>query len=566
MTNKHFLKTFTENLQTDFNAFTAGMWDPITALFDTGFADIAERLNSWNPSTYKKVIKDYANSNDVEALTSTLIDFSDAFEEKHGADWVEKKIEKWLSKTDFDLDFFHSVLNQSNTPQQSFSDISTLSLNGTDYVLTFNDDFDTFEARQGHGDDGIWSTSFSPHLHDSRTIAVNGEGQFYVDPDMTGLPNPFSVDNGILSITAHELDATQQAAADGMQYSSGLMSTELAFGMDGGYIEISARVPDQQGFLSAFWLLPQDGDWSAEIDIFETLGHLPDTMNTNVWDDGTPNQMSFPTIDMSDGFHTYGLEWTDTEITWYIDGEAVRTVANTVTEDMYLVLSLAVDTNWTGAVDATTDFTDSFDIDYIRVYETDDPSNNAAVGPDEIVAEIETYGAQSTDENLYGTRWADTIDGAGGNDEIFGRDGNDLITGGAGADSLFGQNDDDALFGGDSTDTINGGDGEDYIEGGAGTDHMWGGTWSADGDADVFAFNAGDGRDFVHSFEDGLDLIDVSSYNLSWGDLSGHLVDQGWATFIDLEAAGGAVNDGVFVLGVSATQLTSDDFILGAAA
>ena len=70
------------------------------------------------------------------------------------------------------------------------SSINQILWNGETYVLTFNDEFNgsTVAYWTGHGKGGVWSTSYSPHLEDSRTNASNGELQYYVDPDMEGLP------------------------------------------------------------------------------------------------------------------------------------------------------------------------------------------------------------------------------------------------------------------------------------------------------------------------------------------------------------------------------------------
>lgn len=75
-----------------------------------------------------------------------------------------------------------------------------------------------------------------------------------------------------------------------------------------------------------------------------------------------------------------------------LDGAAVRTVENTVNESRYLVTSLAVDTTWTGAVDASTDFSDPFQIDYIRVYEIPDAGNNTPIEDGRYLATPIPYG------------------------------------------------------------------------------------------------------------------------------------------------------------------------------
>ncbi|MEL6610129.1 MAG: family 16 glycosylhydrolase [Pseudomonadota bacterium] len=440
-------------------------------------------------------------------------------------------------------------------------------VDGVSYTLTYQDEFtgNSVSAWQGHGSDGRWATSFSPHLEDGRWIDRNGEGQYYVDPDTQKLPDTISQSGGILSIQAHELTAAEQAEADGQQYASGLLTTEMTFASEGGYIEISAQVADQQGFLSAFWLLPADGDWSDEIDVFEVLGHDPDTAYTNLWEDGVGDSVAIATTDLSDGFHTYALHWTDTHITWYIDGIAVRTEANTVTEEMYLALSLAVDTTWTGDVDATTDFSDAFLIDYVRVYEqTDDPDRNPGIPGDNSYTPSQEYGNGPGDDTLYGTRWSDTVNGGGGNDTIYGRKGFDILSGDDGDDTLYGQEGGDDLYGGSGSDKLIGGKGRDILTGGAGTDHLWGGVWAADGKTDQFVFENGGGKDFVHDFEVGIDLIDLSAFFTTWAAVSGAFDDQGWATKIDLAAIGGAIGDMVFLKDVNAADLTSDDFLFGA--
>ncbi|MGB1236104.1 MAG: family 16 glycosylhydrolase, partial [Planktomarina sp.] len=285
-------------------------------------------------------------------------------------------------------------------------------------------------------------------------------------------------------------------------------------------------------------------------------------LNTNVWDHGEGNQISIPTVDMSNGFHTYGLEWTAEEITWYIDDVPMRTVPNTVGEKMYLVASLAVDTTWTGPTDATTNFNDAFQIDYIHVYETDDPGNNPAVTGTQIFAEPIVYGEGAGPETLFGTGWGDLFKGGGADDKLYGRDGDDDLEGGKGADTLHGQTGNDHLKGQGGDDKLIGGEGLDVLDGGKGTDHMWGGSWTEEGAEDRFVFRPGDGKDFVHDFEAGVDLIDLSAYNVDWPTLQNHFESQGWATTIDLASIGGVAGDLTFLVGVDINDLTQDDFVL----
>ena len=73
-------------------------------------------------------------------------------------------------------------------------------------------------------------------------------------------------------------------------------------------------------------------------------------------------------------------------------------------------------------------------------------------------------------ENLYGSRYADTLRGNSGNNTIWGWNGNDTLMGRAGNDVLVGGEGKDQLEGGNGNDILIGGNGGDGLEGGIGTD------------------------------------------------------------------------------------------------
>lgn len=414
----------------------------------------------------------------------------------------------------------------------------------------------------GHGKGGLWSTSFSPHQDDTRIIQTNNELQYYVDPDMTYLPNPFAIGGGVLTITASELDAGQQALADGQAYSSGMIATEMSFATESGYIEMRADLPAQTGLWSAFWMMPADGDWSAELDIFEVLGERADTLHTNVWNDGIPNADYTLDTNAGDGFHTYGLYWDDTVIKWYFDDELIRENANTIAEPMYLIINLAIG-GWAEDPDGTTDLSDGLSIDYVRVYELESDSNRNAAIEDGAFVSRELNGGTVSDDTITGSRWSDIVDAMDGTDLVYGKGGDDVLSGGAGDDKVYGQADNDVLEGGSGNDHLVGGAGEDELIGGGGTDHLWGGSYAADGATDVFVFETGCGKDYVHDFEIGTDLIDLGDLSGGLDPMLSHLDDQGWATRIDLAIGGGDVNDMIYLVGVSADQITADSFRAG---
>ena len=130
-----------------------------------------------------------------------------------------------------------------------------------------------------------------------------------------------------------------------MNYTSGFLVSKDSFQY--GYYEIRSRLPDfsiannYEGLIPNFWMMGF-GPYS-EIDVYETVGG--DYNNSNIvgyWDHGTnwhrdgyswgnqgvpPGKGTFfdyhETFDNQ--FHTYGLEWTPSYISWYKDGVKTET-------------------------------------------------------------------------------------------------------------------------------------------------------------------------------------------------------------------------------------------------
>lgn len=139
------------------------------------------------------------------------------------------------------------------------------------------------------------------------------------------------------------------------------------------------------------------------------------------------------------------------------------------------------------------------------------------------------------------------------NNHITGGDGNDTLLGAQGDDVLIGGAGDDYMLGGIGADLLMGGAGRDTLHGGAGSDTLIGGA-----DADMFVFGLYTGTDIVEDFEDGLDLLDITSMvgaadfasrvNIDQVGADTHLTVDGHANLIILK-------------GIEAAQITIDDFI-----
>ena len=151
-------------------------------------------------------------------------------------------------------------------------------------------------------------------------------------------------------------------------------------------------------------------------------------------------------------------------------------------------------------------------------------------------------------DNLVGSAEADQINGLNGADILIGRAGNDTIDGGAGADTLLGRRGNDQLFGGKGRDQLVGDRGQDLLDGGEGSDRLSGG-----GGADLFVIRAGDGRDQVLDFQDGVDQFQLAD-GLTFDDLTIGSTAKG--ARIRLADTGDVL---MIVLGVAAEQITAAD-------
>lgn len=183
----------------------------------------------------------------------------------------------------------------------------------------------------------------------------------------------------------------------GKPYTSAKLVTQGKADWTYGRFEIRAKLPRGKGMWPAIWMMPTDmqkyGGWPScgEIDIMEYLGHEPRTVYGTLHM-GNPHIYRGGHVELeatlADNFHLFALEWTPTEMRWYVDDEEYYRTSTWLTRNnedadnepfpapfdraFYLQLNLAVGGNWPGYPDDTTVFPQTFEIDYVRVYQPDD--------------------------------------------------------------------------------------------------------------------------------------------------------------------------------------------------
>ena len=165
--------------------------------------------------------------------------------------------------------------------------------------------------------------------------------------------------NGVLSLTATH-DNIHSAL--GLPYTSGMIQSNPSFNAEYGYAEARIKAPGVDGSWPAFWMIPSNYDWPPEVDIFENFGDAGSYKASNLGHDSNV----FANVINTDvtAWHTYGLLWSPTQLTWYLDGVAVanETVTSSIPQQpMYMVLDLAVRDSNTA--------TFATQVDYVRYWQ-----------------------------------------------------------------------------------------------------------------------------------------------------------------------------------------------------
>jgi beta-glucanase (GH16 family) len=257
------------------------------------------------------------------------------------------------------------VVTEGVSPDSSFS------LDLSEYDLIFSEEFSS---------DSIDATKWNTVLSWGADFVIYNQLQYYVDSlnDPEFGYDPFTLDNGALTISAIETPENLRAAANEQAWLSGVLSSAGKFDLTYGYIEARVKVEQGLGLWPAFWLLSSDfGGLRPELFVMEYDGAKPDSVfhNYNYQDSNgdlrSVGQREVTSDGFSTGFHTVGVRWSEQELLFYIDGTpSYRVVGEEVpAQPMHLIINLAVGGIWPGAPDGTTPRPASMQIDYIRAYQ-----------------------------------------------------------------------------------------------------------------------------------------------------------------------------------------------------
>jgi beta-glucanase (GH16 family) len=297
---------------------------------------------------------------------------------QHGTDIVQINDPQFASfaavQAAFSQQGNDAVLNMGDGKTLTFIGANASDFTAADFALpispagmklTFDDEFNSFSASPN----GAGTTWMSSHSNGQRTLSQ--EAQYFSDASV-GV-NPFSVADGILTITA-----ASGSNPAGLPYNSGVLTTYQSFSQEYGYFEIRAALPGGQGAWPAFWMLPANGSWPPELDVFEAIGAAsPGNIYVTTHSAATgANVMNGQLVQVPGGtgaFHAYGVDWEPDTITFYIDGNAVASMPTPADmhQPMYLLMDLAMGAqgSWPGAAPANGP-AQQLQVDYVRAYAT----------------------------------------------------------------------------------------------------------------------------------------------------------------------------------------------------
>jgi len=299
-------------------------------------------------------------------------------------DQVQAKLSQQGANVKLDLGNGESLIFANKTVASLQASQFQLTLDRSQLTQTFSDDFNTLSLHNATTGTGTWDTKYSWAGASGCTLASNNELEWYINPDYapTASVNPFSVSNGVLDIHAQKTPDSIKSLINNSQYTSGMLTTHSTFSQTYGYFEMRADMPSNQGAWPAFWLLPEDGSWPPELDVVEMTGQDTHTVLTTAHSDatGTHTTQSTAVKELStEGYHNYGVLWTQNTITWYFDDVAVSQAATPADMHgpMYMLVNLAVGGMAGAPADGLPNGSD-MKIDYIKAYSLADAPVAAA--------------------------------------------------------------------------------------------------------------------------------------------------------------------------------------------
>lgn len=209
--------------------------------------------------------------------------------------------------------------------------------------------------------------------------------------DLAFKPENVSVENGNLVLTAKKEDHKGKA------YTIGSVESKFEVPGTDSYVEVRAKVLDQKAnVLSAIWLQSSPLTYALnpnpEIDIMESFDYSKLSSTIHVWNESPSLHLQLGTnnwdtgySDISQDYHTYGLERRDGTLRFYFDGQLAW--EKRASYDSFAQLSRHMVLSLEGHLGSPVDqyLPSQFLVDYVRTYYHSDFSGIPDEGTYQIV-------------------------------------------------------------------------------------------------------------------------------------------------------------------------------------
>lgn len=257
------------------------------------------------------------------------------------------------------------------------------------YVLDFSTEFN-----DGNLNTEYWLPQYLPHCttntvgSTARYKVENGYLNLYItkdSPDYFG-GQPGSADHDNLLWIANGIQTWEKNHL----HPGGAQQMEVepyeGYATQYGYFEIRMKMPDTGGGgYASWWLIGAQDDanpdgtgsvQNGEIDVMETFFKSPGVFEPKVhgWDD--PNldewaskvELDGDQMDYVNEFHTYAMDWRPEGITFYVDGKEVAQTRESPQYRMCMILSMYINSDFSGWDEPENKYPIEWLIDYVRVY------------------------------------------------------------------------------------------------------------------------------------------------------------------------------------------------------
>ncbi|HZL21474.1 MAG TPA: glycoside hydrolase family 16 protein, partial [Polyangia bacterium] len=250
------------------------------------------------------------------------------------------------------------------------------------WVLTWSDEF--------NGSDGS-AVDSTKWVYDT---GGGGWGNSELEYYTSGTANAVQ-QSGNLVITATTAGASSYTCSypsnGPCHYTSARLKTLGKFSQQYGRFEARIQIPEGQGIWPAFWMMGDNintASWPScgEIDVMENIGkeptinhgsmHMPGSGSTS--DDQLTGMYTLPGgAKLGDAFHTYAIEWTSSQVAFYVDDMLYETQTKAgatgrtweFDHPFFILLNVAMGGTWPGSPDSTTVLPQAMKVDWVRVYQ-----------------------------------------------------------------------------------------------------------------------------------------------------------------------------------------------------